>query len=265
MGLPPDYHIHTPLCRHAEGAPVEYAAWAKRRGLEEIGFSDHAPMPRDDFDDWRMKASELSRYAALVEEARRAHPEMTIRLGLEVDYLPGMEDWIRELSGRYEWDYLIGSVHYVGDWDIDNPVKASRWESEDTLHVWVQYAERLTEAAASGLFDILGHLDLCKKFGYRPEGKIAELFRPLLQLAAEKGLAVELNTAGLRKECREMYPSAEILAMAADYGVGLTFGSDAHAPRETAWEFESAVSAAKAAGYDSSLQFIRRRRVRRPL
>src|SRR3954462_3785603 len=124
MALHPDYHMHTPLCRHAVGEPTELAARALTLGLTEIGFSDHSPMPRDDFDEWRMKASDLDEYISNVEQARRDHPSLIIKIALEVDYLPGGEDWIRELARRHPWDYLIGAVHYVSDsWEIDNPAK----------------------------------------------------------------------------------------------------------------------------------------------
>ena len=111
MQLPADYHMHTPLCRHATGEPSEYAAKALERGLDEIGFSDHSPMPKDDFDDWRMLPGELEDYLERVARARRDFPGLEIRLGLEVDYIPGQEDWIRELAARHPWDYFIGSVH----------------------------------------------------------------------------------------------------------------------------------------------------------
>src|SRR3954463_12121250 len=120
MPLPADYHMHTPLCRHATGEPTELAAQALKAGLTEIGFSDHSPMQRDDFDDWRMLERDLEYYVAKVEQARREHPTLNIRLALEVDFLPGHEDWIRDLAGRYPWDYLIGSVHYISEsWAID--------------------------------------------------------------------------------------------------------------------------------------------------
>src|SRR5436190_8522431 len=115
MPLPPDYHMHTPLCCHASGEPIDLAAHAIKVGLTKIGFSDHSPMPRDDFDDWRMLASELDDYVTKVEQARRDHPALVIKLALEVDYIPGYEDWIRDLASRYEWDYFIGSVHYVSE------------------------------------------------------------------------------------------------------------------------------------------------------
>src|SRR5438046_9779097 len=113
MSLPADYHMHTPPCHHAIGEPSEYAAQAVKLGLSEIGFSEHSPMPRDDFDDWRMLLGDLDQYVEKVEKARREHPELTIRLALEVDYLPGHEDWIRELARRHRWDYLIGAVYHV--------------------------------------------------------------------------------------------------------------------------------------------------------
>src|SRR4029079_8447809 len=116
-----DYHMHTPLCQHAIGEPVEYAARAVEVGLKEIGFSDHSPMARDDFDNWRMRNDQLDEYVEKVRKAQKDFPQLTIRLALEVDYLPGHEDWIRELAARHPWDYLIGSVHYVSDsWAVDD-------------------------------------------------------------------------------------------------------------------------------------------------
>jgi len=137
--------MHTPLCRHAVGEPVELAAQAVKVGLYEIGFSDHNPMPEDDFDNWRMKAAELDEYVAKVGEARRAYPALAIKLALEVDYIPGRADWIRELAARHPWDYLIGSVHYISDsWDIDNPSRISEWKSRDPLPTFTAYLTHMS-------------------------------------------------------------------------------------------------------------------------
>ena len=227
MRLPADYHTHTPLCRHATGEPVQLAAQAVLLGLPELGFSDHNPMPRDDFDDWRMKASQLELYIEKVEEARRAFPALPIKIGLEVDYLPGYEDWVRELANRYSWDYLIGSVHYVSaQWAIDNPTQLSEWKNRDPFEVWTAYFERLTMAAESKLFDIIGHADLCKKFCFYPKQDCTPLYAQFLAAAQRNGVAMELNTAGLRKDCKEIYPSAVLVRMAREAGVPITFGSD---------------------------------------
>lgn len=261
MALPADYHMHTPLCRHATGEPTEYAAHALALGLTEIGFSDHSPMVRDDFDDWRMRLNQLDDYVAKVAIARGDHPGLTIRLALEVDFIPGHEDWIRELAARHPWDYFIGSVHYLNDgWDIDNPHKLSQWRGRDPWEIWSAYAERLSLAAASGLFDIIGHADLAKKFAIYPERDTLPLFRRFLEAAARAGVAIELNTAGLRKDCREIYPSRAILAVARELGVPITFGSDAHAPGEVGADFAAAVELARGVGYTECLRFSRRQR-----
>ncbi len=262
MALPPDLHMHTPLCRHATGEPADYAREAVRYGLTEIGFSDHSPMRQDDFDDWRMRLDQLSDYVDQVRRAQREFPQLTIRLALEVDYLPGHEEWIRELATKHPWDYLIGSVHYVSDsWAIDNPNMLSEWKHRDAFEVWSIYFERLACAAETGLFQIIGHADLPKKFGHRPSGDCAALYRRFLKAAKANDCAIELNTAGLRKDCREIYPSREILQLAHELGVPITFGSDAHAPGEVGHAFREAVQLAKSAGYTSCCTFQQRQRV----
>ena len=259
MSLPADYHMHTPLCRHAAGEPVDYAKHAIAIGLDEIGFSDHSPMRRDDFDNWRMRFDQLDEYVAEVRAAREKYPQLTIRLALEVDFLPGHEGWIRELAARHPWDYFIGSVHYVSDsWDIDNPAKLAEWKKRDPFEVWSLYFERLTRAAESKLFQIIGHADLPKKFGIRPAENCRPLYRNFVTAAAKAGCAIELNTAGLRKDCREIYPSAELLNLAWRKSVPITFGSDAHAPAEVGMDFAEAVALARHVGYTETCRFIRR-------
>jgi len=266
MRRPADYHMHTHLCRHAEGRPADLARAAVAAGLDEIGVSDHGPMPRDDFDNWRMAAAQLGEYLEDLAQARRDFPALTIRAALEVDYLPGHEDWIRDLAARHPWDYFIGSVHYVSDdWDIDNPQKLDRWRGRDAYEVWAAYFDRLTAAAESGLFQIIGHPDLPKKFGFVPQRDCTPLFARFLAAAARRGVAIEINTAGLRKECREMYPSPAFLALAQAAGVALTFGSDAHRPAEVGADFAAALALARAAGYTHGRRFAARRASAEPL
>jgi histidinol-phosphatase (PHP family) len=259
MQLPADYHMHTPLCRHAVGEPVEYARHALEIGLKEIGFTDHSPMERDDFDDWRMLDRQLDEYVAKVRLAQQTFPALTIRLGLEVDYLPGQEGWIRQLAARHPWDYFIGSVHYVSDsWDIDNPAKLPEWRKRDAFEVWSAYFKRLAQAAKSGLFQIIGHADLPKKFGIRPAQDCRPLYEDFIRAVSEAGCAIELNTAGLRKDCREIYPCPELLQLARRHDVPITFGSDAHAPAEVGMNFTEAVALARSVGYTQTRRFISR-------
>ncbi len=253
--------MHTPLCRHATGEPTELAAQAVRVGLKEIGFSEHNPMPRDDWDDWHMLQADLDTYVEKVQQARRDHPQLIIKLAMEVDFIPGQEAWIKHLAARYPWDYLIGAVHYVSDsWDLDNPKKLSEWKHRDAFEVWTAYFERLTLAAESGLFEIIAHADLCKKFCFYPKQDCTPLFTKFLEAARRHDVAMELNTAGLRKDCKEIYPSPTIVRLAGQLGVPITFASDAHAPTEVGMNFAEAVALAKSAGYTHSCRFTGRRR-----
>jgi histidinol-phosphatase (PHP family) len=261
MNWPPDYHMHTPLCRHARGEPAEYAARAVDLGLTEIGFSDHSPMRRDDFDDWRMRLDQLDEYVGKVRQTQKDFPALLIKLALEVDYLPGHEEWIRELAGRHPWDYFIGSVHYVSDsWAVDNPEHLRNWKERDPFEVWSIYFDRLGQAAESGLFEIIGHADLPKKFKIYPREDCAPLYDRFLERAARSDVAIELNTAGLRKDCREIYPCRALLELAAQRKVPITFGSDAHAPGEVGSDFAAALDLARSVGYTHSCRFVGRQR-----
>ena len=261
MALPADYHMHTPLCHHAVGEPTALAAQAVKLGFSEIGFSDHNPMPRDDWDDWRMSRADLDGYVVKVEQARRDHPNLTIKLALEMDFIPGQEAWVRELLARHPWDYIIGAVHYVSEsWDLDNPSRVSEWKTRDPFEVWTVYFKRLTMAAESGMFEIIAHADLCKKFCYYPKEDCTPLFAKFLAAARRHNVAMELNTAGLRKDCKEIYPNPQIVRMAAEAGVPITFASDAHAPGEVGADFTEAIALARSAGYTEWCRFTRRKR-----
>ena len=251
MSLPADYHMHTPLCQHASGEPRDYAARAQEIGLREIGFSDHSPM-RLHWDNWRMEFEQLAEYVEKVRKARRDFPLLTIRLALEVDYLPGCADWVRELASLYPWDYFIGSVHYISrSFVVDDPKELPQWKERDPFEIWEAYFGRLAEAAACGLFDIIGHADLPKKFGIYPARDCGLLFERFLDAAQESGVVLEINTAGLRKECAEIYPSPRL---------PVTFGSDAHAPGEVGQGFVQAVELARQCGYTHYCRFEARRR-----
>lgn len=259
--MPADYHTHTPLCRHATGEPEAYVDAAIAAGLTEYGISDHAPQVPEPFDDWRMDLAELPEYFAWIERARvRAAGRIPVRAGMECDWLGGCGQWIEDLASRYEWDYLIGSVHYLGEWDFDNPKWLGRWAESDVEEVWSCYWRTYAEMADSGLFDILGHPDLVKKFAHRPGGDLNRFYEPVVDAIAASGSVIELNTAGWHKPCAEAYPAAGFLELACSAGVPLVISSDSHAPSEIARDFARAVGIAKAAGYRETQLFEKRKR-----
>ncbi|MDQ6963413.1 MAG: histidinol-phosphatase HisJ family protein [Mariprofundales bacterium] len=230
-----DCHMHTPRCNHAEGSVVDYARAAVAAGLDEIGISDHSPMPAEWDDGWRMRADELDGYVAEVLAIRDQFSDrLTVRLGLEVDWRPGCEEYVRQLSERYPWDYLIGSVHYLGDWAFDDPDERGRWSVVGVGATYCQYFEQVAASASSGLFDIIGHPDLAKKFAHRPaEDEVEEVLAAessMLDAVAAAGVALEVSSAGLRKPCAEIYPASRIVAAAAQRDIPFSYGSDAHAP-----------------------------------
>lgn len=257
--LPADYHMHTPLCKHAEGEPVAYARHARQMGLPEIGFSDHSPLPRY-HDNWRMLNEEFPQYLESMEEARRQVPDLPIRLGLEVDYFENGREWIELLAGRAPWDYLIGSVHYLGDWAVDDPGEVHRFHGSPVEETWDRYWHLFGKAARSGLFDIMAHPDLVKKFRHRPEGDLHRYYEPAMQAVVDAGVAIEINTAGLFKEVAEMYPAREFLEMAAAAKVPLVISSDAHAPEHVGREFTAAVELARDCGFAGWERFRERKR-----
>jgi histidinol-phosphatase (PHP family) len=262
--LPPaDYHIHTPLCNHAEGWPVDALAAARAAGLDEIGISDHNPSRRFR-DGWRMATLELPAYldaVAAAIELGSIEGGPSVRLGLECDWYPGEERWIEELAGFAPWDYFIGAVHYIADdWDVDNPRHATRIDSHGVTETWDLYWAAYTRAAASGLFDIMAHPDLVKKFGHRPPGDLRRYYEPAIAALAASGAAFELNTAGWRKDCAEPYPDRRFLEMAALAGIPLVISSDAHAPGEVGFRFGEALALARESGFTRLARFAGRKR-----
>lgn len=260
--LPADYHLHTPLCKHAVGLPIDYAAHALTLGLPEIGLSDHSPMPSA-YDNWRMLIEEFPSYFEMVEAARSAYPQLPIRLGLEVDYFESGEGWIAQLGQKAEWDYLIGSVHYLGDWAMDDPSLVQHFRDRPVEETWGRYWKLFGKAARSGHFDIMAHPDLVKKFGFIPEGNLDRYYESALQAVLDAGVAIEINTAGLFKEVREMYPSRRFLELAGQAGVPLVISSDAHQPDHVGREFSKAAELARECGFTELQRFSQR--VRTPV
>ena len=244
---------------------MELAAAAVERGLGELGFADHNPMP-EPFDDWRMLLEELPRYLDVVAMAREKYPQLSIKIGLECDYLPGGEAWIEKLAGLADWDFLIGSVHYLPEgWEVDHPKYLFRHTKTEAPEMWSAYWKAYEACIRSKLFDFVAHPDLPKKFGVRPGGDLARFYEPAVAALVDTGLAYEINTAGLRKQCNEAYPALEFIQMAQRANVPLLINSDAHHPSEVGAGFEHALELARTAGYTATARFSRRQRSLVPL
>jgi histidinol-phosphatase (PHP family) len=255
-----DYHIHTRLCRHATGEPREYVERAAELGMTEMGFADHLPFlggwqPRHDLaDDWSMREDELDEYVALVQDLAGEYAgDVRVLLGVEADFIPETVELTAGVLEQYPFDYVIGSVHIVGDrFGFDHPDMAGRLEGYGIDRIHRETLQLTRQLAESGLFDVAGHLDHAKKFG-RPvdDEEVAAAAGEALRAVRSAGMIMELNTAGLRKPVGDTYPGSRLLAGARELGIPLVFGSDAHRPGDVGHGFDRAAELARAAGYSA--------------
>ncbi|MBF0532166.1 MAG: histidinol-phosphatase HisJ [Candidatus Omnitrophica bacterium] len=260
MKIISDYHMHTKLCGHADGEPAQYVERALALGLTEIGFSDHAPLVSHRDPGITMDHSELPQYHQMIENIRAQYKgKIKIRTGIEADFLPGFETQTQALLGSYPYDYVIGSIHFIKRWGFDDPIQRQEWDNKDIDEVYREYYELLRQSAASGLFDVMGHVDVVKKFGHKPSQPMIDDVKRTAQTFKKAGVAIELNTSGLRKPVKEMYPSLWSLEIYAAAGVPLTFGSDAHKPEEVGADFDQARDLALKAGYKKYVIFQNRK------
>ena len=251
-----DYHMHTPLCGHAVGEPLEYAEVAVEVGLEEIGFSDHAPFVHCEDPNVTMSLKQLPDYYRMIEDVCKKYSNcLRVKIGIEADFIPGYEEKTKKILEDYPYDYVIGSVHFIKDWGFDNPEERDRWDSKDTDQVYRDYYDLLRRSAQSGLFDIMAHVDLVKKFGHLANADMTAEVKKTARVFKECGVAVEINTSGLRKPVKEMYPSLKNLEIYAQAGVPLTFGSDSHVPSDVGRDFDKAFTMARKAGYGEYVLF----------
>lgn len=263
-----DYHLHTARCCHATGTVEEYLAEAEIRGLKEIGFADHFPLgllgytPRSQV---TMHPEELEDYISDIHSLRNKSKFLTVKLGIEVDFLPGTEDKLSALLEQYAFDYVIGSIHFMEDWDFTHPVYAQSYKERDIDKLYGEYFELVEDLCCSGLFDIIGHIDVIKKFGYRPSGNLDALWREIACLLNETDVCLELNTAGRDAPIGGFYPDRRLLEICCQEGVAVTLGSDAHAPQQVGRYFAEAVDMLKNAGYKELTSFNGRVRENIPL
>ena len=211
---------------------LAYCEVARERGIRQLGITEHDRY-LDDID------------LVAFRKARELSQDVELRLGIEVDFVPGREEQMDRFAAALPYDYVIGSVHRVGGEEVDRDPGADIYDKWDTYDLYEAYYDNVRKAALSGRFDVLGHPDLIKIFRRFPEGDITALLEETADAVAESGIVVDVNAAGLRKPVGEIYPSRLFLEMFHGRGVQIILSSDAHAPEEVA------------AGYDESLALIR--------
>jgi len=264
--VPATYHNHSTF---SDGtAPVrEVILAAIEMGIDEVGLSDHLTLHPRVRVKWSMDPARLDEYAeAVLRERDAMRGRMEVRLGVELDWFEGRDAILRSAIDSKPFDYIIGSVHFVGEFPIDgSPHRWANLSQDEIDRIHRDYWIEVRRMAESGLFDIAAHLDLPKKFGNMPrEQPWPEIDAALAALAAHN-VAVEVNTAGWGKACADAYPSAQILTRCRDLGIWSLISADAHHPRDLLRDFDRGRQRLQNAGYDSVARFERRMRTSYPL
>jgi len=274
-----DYHLHlrpdeldaTPE-RYFTAANVDrYRAAAEEQGVTELGVSEHVYRFTAALDVWRhplwrqFAHDDIDEYCAFVRE------QVDLRLGIEADFVPGVEDRMANLLGARDFDYVVGSVHFLGDHALDMDDYDVWTSGRSPEQIWRAYFIALGEAARSGLFDILAHPDLVKVWGSThpgrptPDGDLRRYYELAIDGIAESGIAVEVSTAGLRKAANEIYPAPAFLQMCLEAGVAVALSSDAHHPRDVGSGYEHALGLLGSLGVRELCVFERRKRRLQPI
>jgi histidinol-phosphatase (PHP family) len=271
-----DYHVHLrPDERENTAAKFftasnaeRYREQASERGIDELGVAEHVyrfhqALAVWDHPFWREHAiDDLDDYCSFVRE------ETDLKLGIEADFIPGREDRMANLLDAREWDYVVGSIHFVGDESLDTEEFSIWTKTASPDRVWTRYFEMLAEAAQSGLFDILAHPDLVKVWGRDrpiPDGDLRRFYYPAMEVIADCDVAVEVSTAGFRKPVAEIYPAPAFLEMVVDAGKPIALSSDAHTPDLLGHEYKRAVKLLDSLGVKEIAVFEGRERRMEPL
>ena len=273
-----DYHLHlrpdghdADVAEYHTPANVErYRAVAEERGIAELGVSEHVYRFAQALEIWRhpfweaYAHDDLDAYCAFVRE------QTGLRLGIEADFVPGAEDRTANLLQARDFDYVVGSVHFMRDGAVDMD-DYSVWDSSrarSAEEVWRRYFEAIAEAARSGLFDIAAHPDLVKYWGdgkRTPTGDLRRYYEPAVEGIAEAGIAVEVSTAGLRKPAGEIYPARAFLEMCVEAGVPVALSSDAHRPEDVGADYDQVLELLAAVGVGELCVFEGRQRRLEPI
>ena len=263
-----DYHMHLEQGSLTLEWLLKFLDRAREVGIREIGVTEHLYRFREArtllWNDHVAARSVYSvdEYVQLMEEARSRR--LPVSFGLEADYVPGKEDQIAKVLDLFPLDFVIGSVHWLGDWGFD--LDAATWRNRSVEDTYRRYYDTLGQAAESGLFDVVGHPGNIAYYGFRPGASIqAELENAFLERITRLPVVLEINTGGLLRPARELFPRAETARRIVQLGFPVSTGSDAHRPQDVGCDFPRLYRTLQEWGLREVTCFSERKRVPKPV
>lgn len=270
-----DYHVHLrpdditakPSAYFTTDNLERYARAAADAGVTDLGVAEHMYRFTEALNVWshpfwrEWALDDIDQYCETVS----ASP---VKLGIEADYVLGAEDKLDNLLSPRPFEYVIGSVHFIGEKSMDTEEYTVWDERGDPDEIWRRYFETLAQAVRSGLFDILAHPDLVKVWGRAqrlPSRELAFYYEPAIEAISETGMTVEVSTAGLRKGVGEIYPAPKFMEMCVDAGATFALSSDAHQTDQIGFEYDRALEFLAGHGVGELAVFEGRRRRLEPI
>lgn len=256
-----DYHIHTTFS-DGKAAPEDYISAALAAGISEIGFSEHLSLFRQN-QTWCMDPSNVPAYLEYLHDLKIRSEKVIIKSALEIDYFEGKEKEIALFLDKYDLDYRIGSVHYLGERTVD--LGPEFYEGKNVDALYESYFETVAKAVASGLFDIIGHCDLIRIYGHKPSYDPEPLYRMVAETMKKNDVAFELNTNGRNRPLADFYPDRRFLHIFRENNIAVCINSDAHFPARVGQYFDEARDLLRSAGYTEVAHYTSRKRSMIPI
>lgn len=256
-----DYHNHLERGTLTLDYLKQFTNEAKSKGIEHFGISEHAYHFYQTKDILSNPWVDPRRYYDMVDYVKLFQQawdqNIDVKMSVEMDYTPGKHEEMKRFINSYDFDYVIGSIHWIGDFGIDLAEYKSEWDQRDIEVTYKQYFDQVVTLAESNLFDIIGHIDLVKIFNYVPSDQdfLLEQYDRATTALANSKTCVEISTAGLRKPVKKLYPDPRLLQMCYDKKIPIVFSSDAHVPTDVGADYDQAIKLAKSVGYTKLMTF----------
>jgi histidinol-phosphatase (PHP family) len=262
-----DFHIHIEQGPYTVDWIKSFLEEAFKKGIDEIGISEHGHRFKQAAFLWQSEGfrgqwtgseatEDIYEYIELIEKVKAlGYP---VKLGLEMDYIPERQEEIRAFVNEFPFDYVLGAVHWLGDFGFDHPDCRNQWGQKNVDEVHREYYNVLGKAINSGVFDGIAHPDVIKVFGYKAQKDMGDIYEKIALAIKNKGLCAEVSTAGIRKPVGEIYPGAHLMSFFAKHDIPIMINSDAHCPEDVGRDFEKAMDYVRSFGYNKLYYFEKR-------